>query len=92
MTRKQRSPTFYNGPEHESLLAIGRCLWLHFGQQDANRRVFGLLQQFKVVSIFQLSPFGANFCRKVLEKQLPLYGDFSDGAPERTRKGDFLYE
>lgn len=70
------TPRHYYGPEHESLLAVGRCLWLHFGQQDANRRVFGLLAQFKVTSIFHLSPFGANFCRKILEEQLPR-GDFA---------------
>jgi hypothetical protein len=66
----------YNGPEHESLLAIGRCLWLHCGRVEANRRVFDLLAQFKVTSIFHLSPFGANFCRKILEKQLPIRGDY----------------
>lgn len=61
----------YNSPEHESLLAVGRCLRLHKGQQDAGRRVSELLNQFGVVGVFELSPWGANFCRKILEGQLP---------------------
>jgi hypothetical protein len=58
-------------PEHESLLAVGRCLRLHRGPREANRLFQGLLDQFLVVSLFDLSPFAANFCRKILEKLLP---------------------
>jgi hypothetical protein len=69
-------PRLYNSPEHESLLAIGRCLRLHLGPKLAGQRFLGLMQQFKVTSMFELSPFAANFCRKILEKQLPIRGDF----------------
>jgi hypothetical protein len=61
----------YSSPEHESMLAVGRCLRLHRGQQEAGQRFADLLRQFKVTSAFELSPFGANFCRKMLEAQLP---------------------
>lgn len=61
----------YDGPEHESLRAVWRSMIACFGATDANRRLDAFLAYFKVQSHGELSPEGANYARKLLEKQLP---------------------
>ncbi len=60
----------FNSPEHESFRAVTRCMSVAFGQ-DATRRIRGLLGYMGVSCSSQLSPEGANYCRKLLERQLP---------------------
>lgn len=67
----------YDSPEHESLRAVTRCLILHFGRLDGMFRAYSLFQRLGVQYGADLSPVGANFARKILEKQLPLRGDFA---------------
>ena len=59
-------------PELESFAAVVRCLRLHRGPRDTYRLYRGLLDQFGARDAFALSPFAANFCRKILEKLLPM--------------------
>ncbi|WP_316397315.1 hypothetical protein [Bradyrhizobium sp. 33ap4] len=62
--------------EHESLRAVMRCYMVNFGWDEALRRRDELLGYFKVKAWNDMSPFGANVCRKIIERQLPLRGDF----------------
>lgn len=66
----------YDGPEHESLRAALRCLMVHRGVEMAKVQFNGLMRQLKVTDHSELSPWGANFARKHIEKQLPLRGDY----------------
>lgn len=66
----------YNGPEHESFRAVARCMLVNFGANGL-RCVDGLLNYMGVRNADELSPFGANYCRKHLEKQLPIRGDYA---------------
>ncbi len=66
----------YDSPEHESLRATWRCMGACWGYVEANRRLNAFLGYFKVQSHAELSPEGANYARKLMEKQLPLRGDF----------------
>lgn len=65
----------YNSPEHESLRAVIRCLVLHW-RDEGEAYVAGALTGMGVENIDALSPFGANFTRKLIEKHLPLRGDY----------------
>lgn len=64
-------------PEHESLLATGRCLALHRGEQEAARHLNGVARQLGAARHDDLSPYLANKARKFLEPMLPLRGDFA---------------
>lgn len=66
----------YNSAAHESLRATVRCLIANFGKEDGKRRGNELLRFMGVQYGSDLSPEGAWLCRKVLERQLPLRGDF----------------
>lgn len=61
----------FNSPEHESFRAVARSMIAHFGEQDAQRRANGLLNYMGVSHASELSPEGASYCRKLLERQLP---------------------
>lgn len=65
----------YNGPEHESLRAVLRCLMVNFA--DGFDRFARAVRYMGVDNHDELSPFGANHVRKQLEKQLPLREDFA---------------
>lgn len=67
----------YDSPEHESLRAIVRCTLANFGQPYAEARTTELKRFFRIDGFEQLSPFGANKCRKLLQDQLPLRGDYA---------------
>ena len=57
--------------EHESLVAVFRSMLVVFGNFEASRRATGLLHFMGVRDHNDLSPMGANYCRRHLEKQLP---------------------
>lgn len=57
--------------EHESLHAVCRSIALRFGADDGARRIREAMAAMRVVNGDQLSPFGANFIRKLLERSLP---------------------
>ncbi|MGZ5988757.1 MAG: hypothetical protein ACXWLZ_06885 [Rhizomicrobium sp.] len=61
----------YNSAEHESLRAVMRCLIANFGEDEGRRRSEGAIRAFGVIYTSELSPFGANWTRKFLEKMLP---------------------
>lgn len=69
------SPLFtrrtYNAVEHESLRAVMRSMFVHFGARDAYRRTSELLNYMNARYVSDLSPAGANYCRKQLERMLP---------------------
>lgn len=67
----------YDEVEHESLRAIVRCTLVNYGRAYTEARTTELKRFFRVERFEQLSPFGANKCRKLLEKQLPLRGDYA---------------
>lgn len=66
----------YNSAAHESFRAVCRSLCVTFGNDEAHRRARGLLDFMRVRYPSQLSPDGVYHCRKLLEKALPLRGDF----------------
>jgi hypothetical protein len=66
-----------HSPEHESLLAVGRCLALHRGAQEAARHLDGVARQLGAAACSDLSPYLANKARKFLDPLLPLRGDFA---------------
>jgi hypothetical protein len=68
-------PRTYNGPEHESLRAVARCLLVNFGAHGMGW-VDDMLTYMGVRKAEDLSPNGANFVRKCLERRLPLRGDY----------------
>jgi hypothetical protein len=61
----------YDGPEHESLRATIRSIFLHCSGFTANAYIEGALRSMGVSHISELSPWGANFTRKFIEKILP---------------------
>lgn len=65
----QRGP--YNSAEHESLRATARSLIAVHGEAEGRRRAEGLLDAMGVKVFSHLSPEGAYWCRKFLERQLP---------------------
>lgn len=65
----------YNGPEHESLRAVMRCLLVNF--VDGYDRFARAVRYMGVNNHDELSPWGANHVRKQLERSLPLRGDFA---------------
>jgi len=69
-------PRLYDSPEHESFRAAARCMLVNFGENGV-RAVDNLLQYMGVRRAEELSPVGANYCRKLIEQQLPLRGDYA---------------
>ncbi len=67
----------YDGPEHESLRAVTRCLFVNFGEAGRRRAYEFIVHALRVSDPAELSPWGANYARRHLEKQLPLRGDFA---------------
>lgn len=67
----------YDSPEHESLRATIRCLRVNFGAFGENMARTFIASAFRVNEPEQLSAFGAHFCRKHLERALPLKADFA---------------
>lgn len=61
----------YNSAEHESLRAVIRSMIVRFGTDDAYRRMNGVLNYMGARYASDLSPSGANYCRKHLEWMLP---------------------
>lgn len=64
----------YDGPEHESFRAVQRSMWVNYGWLGRDR-VSAALKFMGVASHYQLSPWGANRVRKMLQEQLPPSGD-----------------
>lgn len=67
--------TRYDSPEHESLRAVIRCMTVNFGPAGTARAREFIACAFRVNEPEQLSAFGAHYCRKHLERALPLAGD-----------------
>lgn len=67
----------YNSPAHESLRAVTRCLMVYHGEAAARARAAELLAFMRVSFGSQLSPDGAYYCRKLLEKSLPRAADLA---------------
>ncbi|MDI1263890.1 MAG: hypothetical protein PS018_11595 [bacterium] len=67
----------YNSAAHESLRAVVRCLMVNIGRSNARALSSDLLRFMGVDHGSQLSPDGAYYCRKMLERHLPLRGDYA---------------
>lgn len=63
--------TRYDSPEHESLRATIRCLRVNFGPEGETTAREFIAGAFRANSPDELSPFGANYVRKNLERALP---------------------
>lgn len=70
-------PRTYNSPEHESLRAVINCLRANFGAYGETKAREFIANGFRVTSPDELSPVGAYYCRKHLERALPFRGDFA---------------
>lgn len=68
-------PRTYNGPEHESLRAVARCLLVNYGKEGMAWAT-DMLDYMGVRKADELSPVGANLVRSHLERRLPLRGDY----------------
>jgi hypothetical protein len=67
----------YDGPEHESLRAVIRCMVVNYGVTGRLQAREYLMRVFQVSGPSELSPWGANCARKNLEKHLPIRGDYA---------------
>lgn len=66
----------YNSPAHESFRAVCRSMLVHYGDAGS-RRIKDLLKFMGVRYPSELSPDGVYHCRKIIERQLPIRGDYA---------------